>query len=617
MSNIISPPFQIFTDITGTPLDAGFIYIGQSGQDPISNPLQVYWDKNKTILATQPLSTRNGYIVNNGVKANPYVDAASCSILVRNLKGSTVSSNQNVILSANIDNVQSIVNVEKTRAQAAETTLDGKINNETTRALEAESLLDAAIAATAGGYFKSYPTLAQANADIANIPLNVSVKILSADDGGDYYKATAEATSLTKSPYDPVNKAANYTNQEVKKIEPLIMQPKAQQNNLSFSVSFEDGTLTWLSADENGEPPEFVKNILAKALSPRVQNDIGFTDIDKASGSGFSIAFEDGTLTWLSADENGEPPQFVIDHLSKRLGVSNGTVSRIDVIDCLGDSLTQGGTGDGTTYPLFLAAKMPNGTTVQNLGLGGQMSMGIAIRYGAVILKVNANTIPTSGSVTFTYASQTRAVDNVAINGKLNNEVSGTISGIKGILNLGNGVFTPSIYPANPVPVSANSIFYPDDLKNVDREGILIFWAGQNDLAFGWPYITTAPRDCAKACIDYMQADIKRAIIIGVTTTTIGFLNEVTEQNNLLKQYVSSISKTHQVEFLDAQTMLTDPAILKELGVDLSNADVQNSLEQGLIPTVLTVDGVHFDANVKENFTAKQIKRIFSIKGWL
>lgn len=98
--------------------------------------------------------------------------------------------------------------------QTAKNELDTKINNETSRALEAESLLDAAIAATAGGYFKSYPTLAQANADIANIPLNVSVKILSADDGGDYYKATVNATSLTKSPYDPLVQAKAYADSQ-------------------------------------------------------------------------------------------------------------------------------------------------------------------------------------------------------------------------------------------------------------------------------------------------------------------------------------------------------------------------------------------------------------------
>ena len=55
-----------------------------------------------------------------------------------------------------------------------------------------------------GGYFKRYATLAAANADIANIPVNSVVKVTDAVDGGDYEKAAAEATSLTKSPYDPV-----------------------------------------------------------------------------------------------------------------------------------------------------------------------------------------------------------------------------------------------------------------------------------------------------------------------------------------------------------------------------------------------------------------------------
>lgn len=56
-----------------------------------------------------------------------------------------------------------------------------------------------------GGYFKRYATLAAANADIANIPVNSVVKVTDAVDGGDYEKATAGATSLTKSQYDPIS----------------------------------------------------------------------------------------------------------------------------------------------------------------------------------------------------------------------------------------------------------------------------------------------------------------------------------------------------------------------------------------------------------------------------
>lgn len=61
-----------------------------------------------------------------------------------------------------------------------------------------------------GGYFKRYTTLAAANADIANIPVNGVVKVTDAVDGGDYEKQTAEATTLTKSAYDLLQQAKNY-----------------------------------------------------------------------------------------------------------------------------------------------------------------------------------------------------------------------------------------------------------------------------------------------------------------------------------------------------------------------------------------------------------------------
>lgn len=55
---------------------------------------------------------------------------------------------------------------------------------------------------------RSYATLAEANADIANIGVGARVDT---DDSGRYYKATVGATSLTKSPYDPPTQAKNYT----------------------------------------------------------------------------------------------------------------------------------------------------------------------------------------------------------------------------------------------------------------------------------------------------------------------------------------------------------------------------------------------------------------------
>lgn len=57
---------------------------------------------------------------------------------------------------------------------------------------------------------RSYATLAEANLDIANIGVGAKVDT---DDSGLHYKATAGATSLTKSPYDPLTQAKDYTDQ--------------------------------------------------------------------------------------------------------------------------------------------------------------------------------------------------------------------------------------------------------------------------------------------------------------------------------------------------------------------------------------------------------------------
>lgn len=81
-----------------------------------------------------------------------------------------------------------------------------KLNNAITPKAD-KIYVDSALSSFQNGALKTYPTLAAANADIANITLNTKVEVLSATEGGSYYKATAGATSLTKSPYDPLTQA--------------------------------------------------------------------------------------------------------------------------------------------------------------------------------------------------------------------------------------------------------------------------------------------------------------------------------------------------------------------------------------------------------------------------
>jgi hypothetical protein len=97
MSNKVQFPISIFYDVDGLPLDGGFIYIGVINQNPITNPLTVYWDEAGTQPVTQPISTVAGYPVNAGVRSSFYV-TGPFSILCKNRNGGETIPTQNVPL---------------------------------------------------------------------------------------------------------------------------------------------------------------------------------------------------------------------------------------------------------------------------------------------------------------------------------------------------------------------------------------------------------------------------------------------------------------------------------------------------------------------------------------
>jgi hypothetical protein len=86
----VQVPYPVFYDRDGDPLDNGNIYIGVANLDPVTNPLQVYFDEALTLPASQPLKTSNGYIYRNGTPAQLYVNAASFSITVNDNKNTLV-----------------------------------------------------------------------------------------------------------------------------------------------------------------------------------------------------------------------------------------------------------------------------------------------------------------------------------------------------------------------------------------------------------------------------------------------------------------------------------------------------------------------------------------------
>jgi hypothetical protein len=85
----LAPPYPIFTDRDGSPLDAGYLYFGEVNQNPETNPIQVYYDVSFTQPAAQPLRTSNGYVMRNGSPALIYAND-QFSVTVRNKKNELV-----------------------------------------------------------------------------------------------------------------------------------------------------------------------------------------------------------------------------------------------------------------------------------------------------------------------------------------------------------------------------------------------------------------------------------------------------------------------------------------------------------------------------------------------
>jgi hypothetical protein len=86
----VNPPFPIFTDSDGTPLENGYVWIGMANLDPQGYQINVYWDAALTQIAGQPIRTQNGYPVRNGSPTTLYVNADDYSIRVQNKNAATL-----------------------------------------------------------------------------------------------------------------------------------------------------------------------------------------------------------------------------------------------------------------------------------------------------------------------------------------------------------------------------------------------------------------------------------------------------------------------------------------------------------------------------------------------
>lgn len=119
-----------------------------------------------------------------------------------------------------------------------------------------KTYVDTALVGFTNGASKFYPTLALATADIANITIKDKVDIGEIANGGSWYKATAGATSLTKSPYDVLQSILEMLN-----LNPLFTpKPIPSGTNVNtLSTGYWLITSDALAATLTGLPPQLTQ----------------------------------------------------------------------------------------------------------------------------------------------------------------------------------------------------------------------------------------------------------------------------------------------------------------------------------------------------------------------
>lgn len=93
----VQSPYPIFTDEDGTPLENGYIYIGEENLNPITSPITVYWDDASLYPASQPIRTIAGHASRDGTPANIYINGTlndEYSILILDKNGEQVHYSQ-------------------------------------------------------------------------------------------------------------------------------------------------------------------------------------------------------------------------------------------------------------------------------------------------------------------------------------------------------------------------------------------------------------------------------------------------------------------------------------------------------------------------------------------
>jgi hypothetical protein len=375
------------------------------------------------------------------------------------------------------------------------------------------------------------------------------------------------------------------------RVQGTIFPAMSELNDLAFAVVDEEGRRTWLEVAPDG-------GLTDRAAAKIGEHIVGATEMDTdITGLAFAVVDEEGRRTDLEVGPDGQFTDRVVDRLRERL---TGTGAISDFVIASGDSMTGG--VSGTAYPTALSTV--TGWTVVNLGAGGEHSTTIAGRLGGrpMLVAVDSDTIPASGGVVVTLASDDGEADSTP----LLQQDAGTnpviIAGVTGTLSVVEG--PPHVYTftraeagdAVPVPFPVPLITLA---MRTYRSGIHVMWWGTNDNPSNADRIIARQR----ALIEHITDLKPRYLVIGLLTAT----NRLAINAQLLQAYGR--------RFVDLLAYLSTYAALDAAGITPTSDD-DTAIAAGDVPPSLQADATHLN-DAGNALAAQQVAARIDEMGWL
>jgi len=472
---------------------------------------------------------------------------------------------------------------------------------------------------------RAYPTLALANADIANIALDTKVSVLSETEGGDYYKATAGATSLTKSPYDPLTQSKEYVN-----IRMILSESKGAfeltDPNGRFVIYIKrDGTIFTKHGDLT-VVQSFIKqnqSALLKLLTYDLTNSAMLSQlVNDRSKDYFRITAGDRSVLRILSDASLQVGTLNLTRAIKTLmvdvenlqsnGLQNKWITPNKNLVAVGDSLTAYAHEWFANLNTYLTDK---NRAYTNHAVGGDKSTQQALKFGAgnYLLTLENQKIKASGSTNITgtfvrYADKSIVLDTM-LSSQSSKTIMGSIAGVKGVINatysgstLTALTFTPAVAPSVDVPVYDYTPFIPAALE-VDKFKTFAIAIGRNNLSQ-----PERIKQDILAMIDAQATTEKRFFVVTPPSKTYSVSSKDSAE---IMANIFDIERWAMENFGERAIISRQILMRHGDGSATDNLDIANNC----VPTSCTEDGLHWTATAN-TYIAQEVANLINSKGW-